>query len=118
LLHLAGNDLAGDITNDLEQHGFRLLQPVVYRMVPATEFDPGTVEEIRSGEIDGVLLFSPRTAAIYAGLISRHDLAAVAYGFTHYCLSPAVAARLAPLGAVSTEVAAAPTLDAMLELLQ
>ncbi len=118
LLHLAGDELAGSLADDLEHHGFRLLQPVVYRMVPATAFDADTAEQIETGEIDGVLLFSPRTAAIYANLISSHGLTAAAMRLAHYCLSPAVARRLAPLGALPTEIATAPTVDGMLDLLQ
>ena len=118
LLHLAGDEVAGNLAAELQQHGFRLLQPVVYRMVPATAFDPDTVEQLATGEIDGVLLFSPRTAVIYAGLIKQHQLERAAQRLLHVCLSPAVARRLAPLGAIRTETAAAPTLEAMLDLLE
>ncbi len=117
LLHLAGDELAGTLAEDLEQHGFRLLQPIVYRMVPAMAFDPGTEAQIAAGQIDGVLLFSPRTAAIYAGLIGDHGLGDAAAQMTHFCLSAAVARRLAPLGAIQTEIAETPSLEAMLELL-
>ena len=36
LLHLAGDTLAGDLRGALEEHGFRVLQSDVYRMVAAT----------------------------------------------------------------------------------
>ncbi len=118
LLHLAGDELAGNLADDLEQYGFRLLQPVVYRMVPATHLDDTIAAHIQAGELDGVLLFSPRTAAIYASLISYHGLQSAVVSITHYCLSPTVARRLTPLGPVPIAVAAAPTLDGMLDLLQ
>jgi uroporphyrinogen-III synthase len=118
LLHLAGDELAGTMADELEHHGFRLLQPVVYRMVAATTFDAGTAFQIETGEIDGVLLFSPRTAAIYASLMAQHRLTTAAASMTHYCLSPAVARRLKPLGPLPIEIAAAPTLDGILDLLQ
>jgi uroporphyrinogen-III synthase len=117
LLHLAGDELAGSLAEDLEQHGFRLLQPIVYRMVPAAAFDDGAAEQIAAGDIEGVLLFSPRTASIYAGLIAQHGLGVAAARMPHYCLSAAVARRLAPLGPIETEIADVPSLEAMLELL-
>ncbi len=108
LVHLAGDSLAGDLAGDLEAHGFRVLQPVVYRMVPATTFADTTVEQLARGEIDGVILLSPRTAAIYAALVRRHDLMAAVRRMPHFCLSAAVARRLEPLGPVPTRVARPP----------
>ena len=117
LLHLAGDEVGNQLASELEHHGFRLLQPIVYRMIPATQFDGDIVEQIQTGEIDGVLLFSPRTANIYASLIGQHNLTEPARRLTHYCLSDAVAARLAPLAPILIETAEAPTLDAMLAML-
>jgi uroporphyrinogen-III synthase len=117
LLHLAGDEVAGALERELELHGFRVLQPVVYRMVPAEAFAPDVEEQIDTGEIDGVMLFSPRTAAIYAGLLDQHGLVAAAGRLTHYCLSAAVARQLKPLGSLAIEIAATPSLDGMLALL-
>lgn len=117
LLHLAGDTLAGELAAELEAHGFRLLQPVVYRMIPAEQFSDTTFEQIASGELDGVLLFSPRTARIYVDLIERARLKVSARQLTHVCLSAAVATPLKKLGPIRIEIAARPTLDAMLALL-
>lgn len=117
LMHLAGDEVAGQIGTELELHGFRVMQPVVYRMVPAFAFTPDTEEQIETGEIEGVLLFSPRTASIYAELIASHGLEKAAQRLNHYCLSRAVALRLTPLAPVPVEVAATPDLEAMLALL-
>lgn len=117
LLHLAGEQLAGDIKADLEAHGFRVLQPVVYRMVAATRLGAVTLDRLSDGDIDGVILMSPASARIYAGLIAKHGLAPLVRRLTHFCLSPAVAQRLQPLGAVPVEVAAAPRLEEILALI-
>ena len=69
LLHLAGDTLAGDLGGELELHGFRVLQPVVYRMRAATALADETVEQLAMGEIEGVILMSPRTATIYVSLM-------------------------------------------------
>lgn len=118
LVHLAGDMLAFDLASELEMHGFRVAQPVVYRMQPAMALPDDLVEQIRTGEAEAVLLLSPRTADIWVRLIGRHALAPMARRMLHLCLSPAVARRLAPLGAVRIETAAAPTLDDVLALIE
>jgi uroporphyrinogen-III synthase len=116
LVHLAGDTLAHDLAGDLETHGFRVRQPVVYRLVPATAFSDRAVDELVAHAIDGVLLMSPRTAAIYAALVAKHGLVETVRTLPHFCLSDAIARRLAPLGPVPTRVAEAPRLEELLAL--
>ena len=117
LLHLAGETLASDLAGELESHGFRVLQPVVYRMRAATTLGDETVEQLALGEIEGVILTSPRTATIYASLMRKHGLTSVTRRLTHFCLSAAIARRLQPLGAVRSEIADAPRLEEVLALI-
>jgi uroporphyrinogen-III synthase len=118
LLHLAGDRLAGDLKDELEAQGFRVLQPIVYRTAAIASFSDDTLEQLATGEIDGVILLSPRTATIYAGLMARHGLLSVARQLVHFCLSEAVAKRLAPLAPVTSEVAEAPRLEEVLALIE
>ncbi|MBN9266058.1 MAG: uroporphyrinogen-III synthase [Hyphomicrobium sp.] len=118
ILHLAGDVLAGDLAGELQELGFRVLQPVVYRMKAAEALSDGTREAIGEGAVDGVVLMSPRTARIYAGLINRHGLTDAAAEMVHVCLSDAVARSLSVLGDVPIEVAEAPSLNAILEVIQ
>ena len=117
LLHLAGGALAGDLAGELESHGFRVLQPVVYRMRPATALAEDTVEQLAMGEIEGVILMSPRTATIYASLMRKHGLTSVARRLIHFCLSEAIARRLQTLGPVRSESAEMPRLEEVLALI-
>jgi uroporphyrinogen-III synthase len=117
LVHLAGDTLAHDLAGELEAHGFRVRQPVVYRMVPAATFTDRTIEDLARHEIDGVLLMSPRTAAIYAGLVAKHGLTAAVRTLPHFCLSEAVAHRLQPLRPVPIRIAPAPRLEELLALI-
>jgi uroporphyrinogen-III synthase len=117
LVHLAGDALAYDLAGELEAHGFRVRRPVVYRTTAATAFGETTVEALAMHEIDGVLLMSPRTAAVYARLVAKHGLASVVRGLPHFCLSEAVARQLQPLGAVPTKIAEAPRLEEVLALI-
>jgi uroporphyrinogen-III synthase len=117
LVHLAGGTLARDLAGDLEAHGFRVRQPVVYRMVPAAAFTDRTIDDLADHAIDGVILMSPRTAAIYAGLIARYGLASAVRPLPHFCLSDAVARRLQPLAPLPIRVARAPRLEELLALI-
>jgi len=117
MLHLAGDTLAGDLKGDLESHGFRVLQRVVYRMRAVNALGEEAIEQLASGEIDGVILMSPRTAALYATLMRKHGLTAVARRLIHFCLSSQIAQRLKTLGDTPTQVAEAPRLEEVLALI-
>jgi uroporphyrinogen-III synthase len=86
-------------------------------MIAAPAFGEATVEALAMHEIDGVLLMSPRTAAVYARLVAKHGLTATVRALPHFCLSAAVARQLKPLGAVPTEIAEAPRLEEVLALI-
>jgi len=117
ILHLAGDTLAVNLKQELEPHGFRVLEWVVYRMEPATSFSEDVVEQLGMGEIEGVILLSPRTASVYAKLVRTHALASIVRPLFHFCLSPAVARRLEPLGRVAVLTAQEPRLEEVLALI-
>jgi uroporphyrinogen-III synthase len=117
VVHLAGDTLARNLKGELEAHGFRVRQQVVYRMVPARWLGEETVEQLATGEIEGVILMSPRTAAVYAGLIQKQGLTTPVRELPHFCLSEAVARRLQPLGEVDLQIAPAPRLEELLALI-
>jgi uroporphyrinogen-III synthase len=118
ILHLAADVKAGDLAGELDLLGFRVLQPVVYRMKAAEALSEGTREAIGDGEIEGVVLMSPRTARIYAGLIQRHGLADAAAELVHVCLSDAIAKGLSGLGDVPIETPEGPSMGALMELIE
>src|SRR5262249_7349847 len=75
-VHPARDRPSVDLKGDLEPHGFRVATFVVYRMRAATGFADEVVEQLAMGEIDGVILLSPRPAGVYARLVAKHALAA------------------------------------------
>ena len=115
-MHFAGDALAVDLAGELRQLGFQVDSPVMYRMVAAREFAEDTFEQFAMGEIEGVILLSPRTAEVYVELVKRQGLASMARRMTHYCLSVTVARRLLPLGTLRIEIAPAPRLEELLAL--
>lgn len=117
LFHPAGETLAWDLKGALEAHGLELVQPVVYRAIPAKRLPGSAAAALRRGGIDGVILMSPETARTYANCIRADNLEGQARACSYFCLSPGVAAELEPLSGVDVKVAATITQDDLLALI-
>lgn len=119
LLYLSGAVTAGDLAGSLRKFGFTVDRLVAYDAVPAESLPPACTAAVAHGLADAVLLFSPRTAAIWAGLVAAGGLVAAARGLLHYCLSTNVVACLTGiLGEdVAVRVPGRPNEAALLELL-
>ncbi len=98
LVHIGAEKVAFDLKGALEEDGFELRRAVLYRSHPVDTLSEDVVAALKSGEIEGVLLLSPRTARTFARLAKRFGLATDAKGLVCYCLSKAVAEAVAPLG--------------------
>jgi uroporphyrinogen-III synthase len=107
LLYLAGAEVSGDLAAKLEGVGFAVTKLVVYDAVPC---NAALLGEALRGQ-DGVLLYSPRSARIFADTAP----ADVADALVYYCLSGNVAAAL-PKRWIS-HVAETPDEDSLLALL-
>jgi uroporphyrinogen-III synthase len=94
LLYLSGEQISGDLVGDLAKSGFETVRVVLYCAVPETQLRQAIVQDIGQGRLDGVLLYSPRTARIWQALVDRHGLSSTASSVLHYCLSANVAAAL------------------------
>jgi uroporphyrinogen-III synthase len=113
LLYLAGADRTGDLGAALV--GTQIDTVVVYRAVADTRL-PGEIEAaFAAGQIDGVLHFSPRTAAAFATAAAA--VAPTAFALPQFCLSAAVAKPLQAAGARDLRVAARPDEAALMELI-
>lgn len=117
LLHLCGETVAADLKGLLQGAGFTVDQAIVYRTEPTLSLPQAVIDDIGTGNIDAVMLMSPRTAETYAALIERHHLASEIRRVRHICLSSAVAQKLEGLRDLVTDIAAAPRLEEMLALL-
>lgn len=116
VLHLAGENRAGDLPGRLAQSGIRIETRVLYRAKAARRLKPETVAALRAGKIDAVLHYSERSAAVFVQLAEAAGVGGNIRTTRHLCLSSAVAAPLRMFGA-HTEVATAPEEAALLELL-
>ena len=116
LVHAAGSKVAGDLSGHLKKAGFTYRRAVLYAAQPATAFTDATARLLGDGAVDGVLLFSPRTAATFVTLVRAAGLVAACKGLTAYCLSSPVAAEIASLGWGRVRIATQPDQDSLLAL--
>jgi len=117
LVHLAGEKLAFDMKGSLEQHGFNVLQPVLYRMRPIEQFSTKTVTALKLGTIGGVILMSPITAKTYVRLVRNQNPAGAEESIIHFCLSEKVAEALSGVDGARVAIADEPTQDDLLALI-
>ncbi len=116
LLYLAGEDRAADLAADLASLGVSMKTVVIYRAVKVTDFPLPARDALKSGQIDGVLHFSRRSAEAFLACAESAQHLDEALAAFHYCLSPYVARPLLQAGAATVRVAAQPNEAALIEL--
>ncbi len=113
VLHVAGADLAGDLT----PAGVEITRLTAYRAVEATALPDAALTALRNGQVAYVTLFSPRTAASFVRLAEKAGLSPLASGWTALCLSAAVAQAASGFGFADRRIAARPDAASLLALL-
>lgn len=113
LFHAAGETLAGDLKAMLEADGFTVRRETLYRAVPVAELPSEVAKNLSESAYDGILFFSPRTASGFATLAAP-GFAAGLNKAAAFCLSAAVAERLAGLPWRRLCIAAEPSEAALL----
>lgn len=116
LVHISGHDVAGELAQSLEAAGYGVRRAVLYDAEPAADLAPATRTALGTGTLDGVLLFSPRTARHFVALMHLSGLSGRAGRLQAWCLSPAVAQALDGLTLGQIHIAAQPTQAALLSL--
>jgi uroporphyrinogen-III synthase len=117
LLHAAGRERKGELAASLEAAGFTLRSEALYEAIPAAEFTPDARAALATGNLDAVMLFSPRSAAIFAGLVQQAGLSQACHTLAAICISQAAASALEPLKFAQIRVANRPNQDSLLALL-
>ncbi len=117
LLHVAGSVTAGDLKGGLEAKGFCVVRVVLYEAQAATHLPEAACQALAAGTVDGVLFYSPRTAASFAALVRAAELEATLKPLTAYCLSAPVAEALAGLPFCDIQVSDEPRQSALLSLI-
>lgn len=118
LFYAAARDIRVDLAALLAPSGFTVRQEVLYAAVPAERLPAEAISALATGRADGVLLYSPRSAALFMAAVQQAGLADACAGLTAYCLSPAVAAALAGLKCGGYAIAPNPDQASLLALLR
>ncbi len=93
LLHVAGSKVAGDLAGMLAKAGYTYRRSVLYDARPVAALPQAAQAAIADGAAAGVLLYSPRTAALFRDLVLAAGLEGFVENLTAFCLSANVAAR-------------------------
>ena len=117
LWHAAGAETAGKLRQTLHGAGFAVEGTVLYEAVPVTELPAVAVRSLRGNALDGVMLFSPRSAKAFAELTINAGLAESCAGLDAFCISTATAEALKMLSFARVAVAGNPNQKAMLALI-
>jgi uroporphyrinogen-III synthase len=114
ILYPAARDRAGDLEGILTARGFSVDVVEAYRAVPAPHLSEAALAALRSGGIDGALVYSRRTAETFRDLAGAAGLDRLP-GIAFYVVSASVAEPLRALRPAAIHVAARP--DAALALI-
>lgn len=112
LVHIRGEDAAGDLAGDLRAEGYEVREAIGYR-ARASDGPPADVAAaLAAGRYDAAAFYSPRSAAIFAKLL-RRDWREGLSEATAAAISDATAAALADVGFRRIVTASAPNGPAM-----
>jgi uroporphyrinogen-III synthase len=117
ILYAAARDRTSGLAAGLTALGLDVRIVEAYRAEPAARLDPAVVEAFRSASIDGVLFFSRRTAAAFAGLVEDAGLGDSFAGVVFYALSERIAEPLRGFAGAVIRVAESPDFDSLAALI-
>ena len=121
LIHVSGKAAAGDLAGSLKAQGFTVNRVVGYEAQPLETLPESVAGGLLAGDLDGVLLFSPRSARLLADLAEKAGLLGKLADIDAYCLSPAVAealsAQISAPNSAHCKVATAPETPHLIALL-
>ena len=115
LVHVAGSNVAGDLAGLLGQAGFEYRRAQLYHARKAVALSPVAMRALEGGSIDGVVLYSPRTAESFVDLLTKAGAADLARRLIAFCLSDAVAVSAGALAWSRVVVAATPDQAALIK---
>ena len=113
LVHVAGRVTTGDLVFRLNAAGFEAVRLPLYEAIAVRTLSPSARRALETRALAGVVLFSPRSARLFAKLVHESGLESTARALTAFCLSQAVAMAAATLSWQRVCVAAAPRQDSL-----
>ena len=95
LLYVTGNTVSRDVKAAMAPLGFTVKHIILYEARPARALSTKLRDDLAASRIDGVVLFSPRTARIWARLLQIEALTHSLTTIWHFCLSAVIRRALA-----------------------
>jgi uroporphyrinogen-III synthase len=117
ILYPAARNRAAEIDTELQERGINVRRVEAYRAAAAETFAAATEDGLRRGTIDGVLVFSRRTAAAFRAAAERAALLGSLGKVVFYALSEEAAEPLRALAGTAIRVAARQDSDGLFALL-
>lgn len=115
--HAAGTATAGDLSGQLAKHGFQLRREQLYHAITVDHLPENAAGALASGTIDGVVIYSPRTAKTFVDRVSDAGLIMTLTDVTLFALSDNVR-DAAGLVWDDTIVSAQPTQESLLNAIR
>jgi len=115
-LYLAGRERRPELEAQLTQQGHHVTPWIVYETKSAQDFPPQAQAALEAGQIDAVLHFSTRSAALYRTLAQRAGLEPQALAPAQIAISARAARELA--GAKRITIAPTPDLAGLISALK
>lgn len=116
ILYLRGEVIRHDLFARLPSYA--VSERIVYKTNPAASLSEQTLTLIKSGKLNVVTLFSPRSAEIFHDLLSRAGVAGASKDIKLLCLSSAVLESVKALPWQAVRVARTPDQQGMIDALQ
>lgn len=116
LLHASGADVAGDLAGTLAGDGFDARRVSLYEACTVDTMPAEAAEALRACAVQGVTLFSPRSADSFVRLLRDARMEREVAPLTAFCLSEAVAQAASGLAWRSVEIAARPDQEALVDI--
>ena len=98
----------------MESAGFSVYRAVLYEAAAAVVLPDNVIAALMQDTMDGIGLFSRRSAEIWVRLVRKAGVLDQAQTLRHFCLSEAVAAAIRkawPKNGQAPSISVAPTLD-------
>lgn len=117
-LHVAGTHRAGDLSGLLAAAGFVTRRAVLYAADQIDNIPDTAADILKEDRPSVVLLYSPRTAALFGALVEKAGLTDHLSSATALCLSQAVAEKISSFQWAKVVVAEKPEQDNLLGQLE
>ena len=88
VLHPSALKPAGDLAGDLAAAGLEVRTTPIYDTVDPSNLPQPAIEALAAGEVDAVLLHSPRAAGVLARLLPGSAQEMIAYALSEACAGP------------------------------